>query len=208
MQSFYCDTLELRIHFEPHEIKADQLLKALAERGLTTEPDEDGDVQVAFTCAPSQKTEGLHHAHLNIVLTKNGEGRVVLSYHSGRLHSKTVAAPNTDDCAQWLGSFFKDTVTAHTHVNYTFDDTFTSAVSLDFPLTAPAKELAGAMVSGLAIVLPKNPKMAIIQSGQNEIYIFIRGTAELDPKSFDLFVELNTLTPLVESLVTKVDQSG
>jgi hypothetical protein len=78
-------------------------------------------------------------------------------------------------------------------------------MSLNFPLTSSEKSLAGAVVSGLALILPQDPKTTvIIQSGKNgETYIFLRKTIQLDLKDFSLMSELEQQLTLVETLVKK-----
>jgi len=200
MGDFHCDTFEMRIRFEPHEMNTEAFLKAVADQGISMEPDADGDTEVTLTF-PGDKDA--HHAHLTVNLWKSGRGRAELSYHSSDTEKGAKAPSSADNCAQWLGEFFRDKVTAHVHVNYTFDKLFTTTITLPFPLVTSEKGLAGALVSGLALVFPNDAGSAIIQRVTNETFLFVRQTIQVDLKDFSMFTELERLSELVNNLVVK-----
>jgi hypothetical protein len=205
LERFHCDTFELRLRFDAGEQNVDAFLKALNEKGVKTEPDEDGDREIGFAVASDDETSDEYHAHITVRIWEDGSGRLDLSYHSGEAEKNIEPPPSVSDCARWLGAFFTDELTTHTHVNYTLDKSFNPTMSLNFPLTSSEKSLAGAVVSGLALILPQDPKTTvIIQSGKNgETYIFLRKTIQLDLKDFSLMSELEQQLTLVETLVKK-----
>lgn len=205
MDDFHCNTFEMRVRFKPLEMDVDALLKALAEKGIDTNPDVDGDTKVALTF-PGHK--GTYHAHLEVNLWKSGRGSAGLSYHSGETEKGDHHLASAGNCAQWFGGFFKDTLTAHVHVNYTFDKSYATTVALPFPLVTDDKTLAGAMVSGLALKLPNQTDPTILQRIEDRIFIFLRSTFQVDLAEFDLISELEELSSTVGKLVKKVDQEA
>jgi hypothetical protein len=205
MDVFHCDMFEMRIRFEPHEMNVKAFLEALSEKGIKAEPDEDGDTEISLTFPCADETVSDYHAHLTVNLWKSGRGKLDLSYHRGGTEKGAVSPASVNDCGQWLGSFFTDKVTAHIHVNYTFGKSFAPAITLNFPLVTSDKALAGALVSGLALVFPNDPKSAIIQSGKNETYLFVREVVQMDLKEFSLNQELGNISQTVNNLVKKTD---
>jgi hypothetical protein len=175
-------------------------LAAVKERGVAADTDKDGDTNVSVTFGSKDGASDFH-AHLRVRLRKDNSGRVELSYHSDSFQDKG-AEPYVEDCTRWLAEFFREKVTAHLHVNYTFDEAFTPTVILNFPLVTSEKSLAGALVAGLALVFP-NDKTVIIQSGKSETYIFVRETVQMELRQFSLSGELERLSVMVNSLVKK-----
>jgi hypothetical protein len=205
MDDFHCDTFEMSVRFKPHEMDVDAFLKALAEKGIDAKPDADGDIRVALTFPGDKET---YHAHLEINLWKSGRGRAELGYHSGREKGVKISLSSANSCARWLSAFFKDSLRAHAHVNYTFDKSFATSVSLPFPLVTDESALAGSMVSGLALKLPNQTDPTILQRIDDKIFIFLRNTFQVDLAQFDLTGELEKLSPTVGKLVKKVDQEA
>ena len=202
MGDFHCDTFEMRIRFKPQEMNVEAFLKALAEKEIATSPDADGDTEVTLTFPGDKET---HHAHLMVNLWKSGRGRAELSYHSSGTIKGAAAPSSADNCAQWLGTFFRDKVTAHAHVNYTFDKSFTPTVALPFPLVTPDNVLAGSMVSGLELTLPNESDPTILQRHDDKIFVFLRNTFQLDLVQFNLATELQKLSGTVNKLVKTAD---
>ena len=205
MDDFHCNTFEMSVRFKPREMDVDAFLKALAEKGIDAKPDADGDTRVALTFPGDKET---YHAHLEVKLWKSGRGRAELSYHSGIEKEVKISPSSADNCARWLSTFFKDTLRAHAHVNYTFDKSYATTVALPFPLVTDEKTLAGAMVSGLALKLPGQTNTAILQRIDDKIFIFFRNTFQVDLARFDLISELEKISSTVGKLVKKVDQEA
>jgi len=90
------------------------------------------------------------------------------------------------------------------HINYTFDNSFTTVVPIPFPLVITGP-LAGSLVSGLALMLPNDATTAILQRIDDEIYVFLRRTFEIDLREFNLFAELEKLSTTVSSLIEAVE---
>ncbi|SRR6266404_143550 len=206
LKDFYCDSFELRLKFAAGEMDTEAFLKAFTERGLETEVDEDGDRDV-FLSFGSHEATIAYHAHVRLVLKKDGGGKVNLSYHLGPLEDKNEEPPYVEDSTKWLSGFFKkEKFAANINANYTFDKSFTPVINLPFPLPTSENVLVGALVTGLSLLLPSNgtfKKSVVIQSAEDETYIFFRTEAEIDLNSFDLFSELSALSSVINPLVKK-----
>lgn len=208
---FYIDSFELRLEFSPVEFDSDAFLKAVAERGTKIETHDGGDTDVGFSFGSLDQSV-THHAHLRVRLKKSGSGRAEISYRSGSLEDEKEQPPYIEDCAEWFGGFVKaEKVLAHIHVNYTFDKSFSPVLPLPFPLVTSEKALAGASVTGVALVLPNDEGLSrtvIIQGGAEETFIFLRMDNNIDLKSFDLFSELKTLSGVINPLIKKQESSN
>jgi hypothetical protein len=198
LERFHCDSFEVRLSFDTGDMDVSRFLKAIEERGLSARTEDSGDRDVWLTFG-SHDDAWDYHAHLRVFLRKDDSGRAELSYHPSSYDDKG-SNPFVVDCAQWFGGFLKEPMMAHLHVNYTFGPSFTSAISLNFPLVTSEKPLAGALVSGLALVFP-NERTAIIQSGKDEIYLFVRETTRIDFSTFEPTKEIERLSPFVGNLV-------
>lgn len=205
MQSFHCDTFELQMRFQARTINLDAFLNAVSEKGIHGKPDADGNTKIALVFRGNSETSSNCHAHLTVSVRKSGQARAELTYHSVGTKKAIVPPPSVEDCAQWFGSFLTGEIETHLHIDYTFDESFTPAISLRFPLTTSEKSLAGALVSGLALTLPEAPsRTLIIQSGEEkETYLFIRETTHQSLKDFNLLKELEQRSELVSSIVKK-----
>lgn len=203
MKSFHCDTLELRIQFEIGGLDVDAFLSAVDELGISTESDEDGDREIILIFA-SESNPDDYHAHLTVRVWKDGSGRTEIGYYSGGTET-AVDGVSAENCAQWMGKFFASEVTAHVHINYTFDKSFKPTVNLNFPAPTTEKALAGSIVSGLALIFPTYPgTTAVVQAGENdETYIFLRKTVKAGLTTFRVTEELENTSELVSSLIRK-----
>ncbi len=192
-------------------MEGEAFLKAVTEdRGTSLVTDADGDADVAFSFG-SPDTSIDYHAHMRVFLKKDQSGRLELSFHPGPLEYSQETPPYVDECARWLGGFFKsDRPRTHVHANYSFGKSFAPIIALPYPLTPSEKALAGALVTGLSLLLPNGgaSKSVIIQSAGDETYIFLRRETEIDLKSFDLFAELRFLATEVNSFVRKQEASN
>lgn len=204
MKSFKCDLIEVRFRFKPSEMNIAAFLKAVDEFGVSTEPDEDGDRQIVLIFACDDESND-YHSHVTVSIWSDESGSVEIGYYTGGAERAVPPPLNVANCANWLGEFFTTEVRAHVHLNYTFDKSFVPSVSLNFPLTTTEKGLAGTVVSGLALVFPTYPNItAIIQSGgNNETYLFLRKTVQMNLKDFQVVNELESMSVLVSNLIKK-----
>lgn len=201
MDDFHCDSFEMRIRFQPHEMNVEAFLKALPELGIEAEEDDDGDTDVFTVFSASETSDANYHAHLSVDVKKNGGGDINLTYYSGS-KSRTDSSLNAETCAQWLADFFiEKTITTHLHINYAFGKSFATVIALPFPYITSEAALAGATVSGLALTLPKDNKGAIIQRSDDQTYLFLREGAQMDLQQFNLLGELNRLATSVSMFV-------
>ena len=201
MGDFHCDTFEMRIRFQPHELNVEAFLKALPEHGIEAEKDDDGDTGVFTVFSASETSDANYHAHLSVDVKKDGGGDVNLTYYPGS-KNRTDSSLNAETCAQWLADFFiEKAIATHLHVNYAFDKSFATVIALPFLYITSEAALAGATVSGLALTLPKDNKGAIIQRNDDQTYLFLREGAQIDLQQFNLFGELNKLTTSVSIFV-------
>lgn len=206
MKNFNCDLVELRLWFKPGDIDVAAFLRAVDEIGISTEADDDGDREIILIVGCENESDD-YHAHITVRLWQDERGMVEISYFTGGAEQVVGPPLNVTNCANWLGEFFKSEVKVHVHSNYTFDKSFMPTVSLNFPLMTTEKALAGTIVSGLALVFPSYPNTtAIIQSGQNnETFIFLRKTVQLNLKDFKVISELESMSPLVNTLIKRRD---
>lgn len=206
LKDFYCDSFELHLKFAAGEMDTEAFLKAFTERGLEAEVDEDGDRDVFLSFGSHEATID-YHAHVRLVLKKDNSGKVDMSYHLGPLEDRSELPPYVEDSTKWLSKFFKkEKFAATVNANYNFGKSFTPVINLPFPLPTSENVLVGALVTGLSLLLPNDgtsKKSVVIQSTEDETYIFFRMEAEIDLSNFDLFSELRTLSSVVNPLVKK-----
>jgi len=201
MEDFRCDTLEMRIRFDGENLNVDRLLSALAENKVVAETDEDGDTEVFTVLGASEGSAANYHAHLSVDISEDGSGTVELFYYPGSRH-RTTSSLNAETCAPWLADFFADgTIATHLHVNYTFDNSVKPVITLPFPIAASEPLLAGATVSGVALTLPNDTRGAIIQRTSDQTFLFLRESAQINLREFDLIAELNRLDASVKLFV-------
>lgn len=211
MKDFHCEMLELSLRFSSQDVDQDAFLKAAEIENREEYTDEDGDFAAAVSFgAREQSTD--YHAHMRVRFFKEGEHRIEISYHDSRGEAiEDPKPPYAEDCAQWVGGFFKaGKVQARISASYTFDKSFWPVVSLPFPFTSPEKALAGSVVTGLSILFPKEvPESAVIQMGSDDdTMVFFNTKSELNLKEFDLFDELKRLSFSVNSLVRKQETNN
>ncbi len=208
LEEYHCDTFQLRMQFDTGEMDVERFLEAVSERGIATDADADGVREIELVFGGEEEVEVTCHAHANVRIWKDNSGRVELSYHAGTSVDGLEPPPTLADAPSWLGQFFADKpLTTHIHVNYTFDQSYEPTISLSFPLVASNKQLAGAVVTGLAFTLPTEPKTTVIlQSGAtNQTYLFLRRTIQTQLKEFELNMELQNLTSLVSVVIKKAE---
>jgi hypothetical protein len=213
MDDFQCDMLELNAQFEREVLDEFAFLEAarkLAPDEL--EVDEEGNAEVTLSFGiPDEPLKP--HAHLTVRLNKSGKGTLELRFHNSTIEweseEEKELRPNVYDCAQWLSSFFRgDIVEAHTHAAYIFDDSFTPTISLPFPLVTSEKGLAGSLVMGISLLLPKEQEVAtasIQATPKGTTYLFITSITPTNLKGFNLDTELERLSTSVNTFLKRRD---
>lgn len=207
MEGFHCEMLELSLRFSSEDMDQDAFLKAAGIDNREELTDEDGDFLAAVTFQGHEQGTD-YHAHMRVLFFKDDRNHMIdLRYHQSPPKPTDEEPPYAENCARWLGDFFKvDKVTARISASYTFKS-FSPVISLPFPLISSEKALAGSLVTGLSIVFPREvTESAVIQAGSgDDTTVFFNTRSELNLKEFDLFSELARLSSSVHSLVKQRD---
>ena len=204
MEDFHCDSYDLRLKFSPEEFDKTAFLKVAGIEDESEYLDEDGEFVLRLSFG-SRAKQPKDHAHLQLLIRKDQSGVATLSYHQAGANPVDKSPPNLEDCANWLGSFFKkDEMEMLVNVAYEFGDEFVSTIPLPFPLVASNKALIGLKVTGLSLQYPEDDPIesVILQRSKKEIYLFFHTKAAIRLKEFSLFTELENLNLRVSSLVT------
>lgn len=211
MEGFHCEMLELSLRFSSDDMDQNAFLKAAAVENREEYTNEDGDFVMALTFNEHEESTD-YHAHMRVRFFKDGQNMIDLRYHQSKPRATDEKPPYAEDCAQWLGRFFKvDKVTVRISAAYTFDKSFSPVLSLPFPLISSEKALAGSLVTGLSILFPKEtPESVVIQAGSDDddTTLFFNTKSEVKLKEFDLLGELARLSVSVNSLVKNQENSG
>lgn len=212
MEDFQCESFDIRILFRLQEFDKDAFLKAAKIKDESEYVDEDGDLFLFLSFASRSKPPK-DHAHLRILIHKDGAGEATLSYHQAGKKKVDEKPPHLEDAAKWFGACFRqDTVTARITATYKFGmKEFSTAIPLPFPLVADDKALAGLKVAGLALQYPKDHLIqhVILERLKTRIYLSVRQKATaIKLKKFDLFVELEKQRGTVSSLVREQEKSN
>ena len=213
MEDFHCEMFELYFQFPREEVNEDAFLEAIRHLLADEYTDEEGNVDVAFSFG-SREEEPKLHAHLRVRLRKEKKSRVELSYHRSSMEVEDVQPPYAEDCAQWLGVFFKtEEMDARINAAFTFDKSFSPVFVLPFPFTSPEKALAGALVTGMSLLLPNEDgsDTVIIQKADSDTFIFLNRKTKISLKIFDLSAEVERASTVVRPLVKEQgadDESG
>jgi hypothetical protein len=206
MKDFFCETLELDFRVVPENFDKDAFLadvKDVAERST--------DVHT-YVYGSSTKPDK-QHAHIIVDLHGKKRFRFRITYHSFPGNTQDTRPPYMEDCAQWLGQFFKDEeLQANLRAFYLFDKKFSPVVPLPFPLVAASKQLAGSKVTGLSLRLPLEMgiRRAVIERERekDETSIQIDTNVKVNLRKFALAAQLESLAIVVMTLVSPVDQEG
>lgn len=205
MEGFHCETLELSFRFSSDDMDQDAFLKATGIDNKEEHVDTDGDFAMAATFNEHEETTD-YHAHLSVRFFKDGRTMIDLKYHQSKPRPTDEEPPYAENCAQWLGGFFKkDGITARISASYKFDKSFSPVVGLPFPLISTEKALVGSIVTGLSILFPKEEgaETVIIQAGGDGDHtsLFFNAKSELNLKEFNLIDELARLSVSVSSFM-------
>ncbi len=205
MEGFHCEMLDLSFRFSSEDIDQDAFLKAAGIENKEEYIDQDGDFAMALSFSAREQCTD-YHAHMTVRFFKDGRTMINISYHDSQAEDTDSNPPYAEDCAQWIGNFFKvDKVAARINAAYTFKS-FSPVVNLPFPLISSEKALAGSVVTGLSILFPDYKETATIQVTGDETMIFFNTRSELKLKEFALFNELEKLSASVNSLVKKTGE--
>lgn len=209
MEDFHCEMLELSLSFSSEEMDQDAFLQAAGIENKEEHTDSDGDFAMDLTFGAREESTS-YHAHMRVRFFNDGNNVIRIGYHASRAEAiGDVEPPFVEDCAQWLGGFYKIAkIPARISGTYTFDKSFSPVFSLPFPLISSEKTLAGSLVTGLSILFPKEePESAIIQSTpEDETMVFFNTWSKLDLEKFDLLTELERLSTSVNSLVREQEK--
>lgn len=214
LEEFNCDTFELSFEFKAEDFDKESFEDAIRE-AEDVERYSDDEVEEYGLSFGSPDESLRPHAHLRIKLRKGEKpSRTELSYHGSRMWDADKSLPTVDDCARWLGGFFKAAlIESRKQVGYTFGNTFSSIVPLMFPLATTEKNLVGSYVTGMSLILPPDgvAESAIIQAAKAATVLLLTSRSEVDLNSFDLRSELERLSGVVDTLIRKKeggDSSG
>jgi len=206
MLDFHCEMLELSVRFSSEEFDEPAFLKAAEVDEKEKYIDEDGDFVMNLSFGTRDESSD-YHAHMLILIMRNGKHRIDIRYHDSRIEESNDGAPYAEDCAPWIGSFFKtEKQVARIAAGYEFDSSFSPVISLPFPLVSSEKILAGSLITGLSILFPKESgaENIIIEAGEDGTTgIFLKTRSELKLKEFNLNEELKRLSISVNTLITK-----
>jgi hypothetical protein len=205
MEGFHCEMFELSLWFSSEDMDQEAFLKGAGIDDKEEYTDEDGDFAMGATF--NEHGEGTdYHAHLTVRFFKDGRNMIDLKYHQSLPKATDEGPPYAEDCAQWLGGFFKeDEVPVRISASYKFDQSFSPVVGLPFPLISTEKALAGSIVTGLSILFPKEEgaETVVIQAGGDGAHtsLFFNTKSGLNLKDFNLIDELARLSVSVSSFM-------
>jgi len=205
MEDFHCEMFDLTFRFSVEDFDKDALLKEFNVEDESEYIDEDGDLVFGVSFGERNQSPQ-QHAHLRIIVYKDEskKGQATLNYHQSKVKIEDTRQPYFEECAKWLGGFFKsDEMRGRIYVVYEFEKEFTTTIPLPFPLIASSKGLSGLKVSGLSLQYPENAQIetAFIQKEGEDVFLFLQKKASIKLKEFDLFRELQAISPVVNSLV-------
>lgn len=209
MEDFHCDMFTLDIPITEEGFDKIAFLKEIGVENESEYVDEDGDMSLSLPFA-SRKDPSKQHAHVRIIIYKNKSGTATINYHQTGSIPQEKKPPYLEDCAQWLGEFFKyDDTPAVIYVAYEFEKVFTPTIPLPFPLVTSSKALSGLKVTGLSLTFPQDSPVdtAIVQYESDDVFLFIRKNLEVRLKEFDVYQQLEKLTITVNSLVKRQGKS-
>lgn len=207
MEDFHCDALDVSFDFPTEDFDKARFLDEIGVTHEADHVDADGDLVLRVSLV-SKEDPPKYHAHLRVIIFRDGEASVDLDIHQhGHLKVKKKP-PYLEEAATWLGQFFKaESYDATVDAAYQFDNSFDTVIPLPFPLVASSKRLAGLKVSGLSLDYPDDfpVESAIIQkTGNDGPYLFINeALTEFNFKEFDLIQELRNLQSLVVNTLIK-----
>jgi hypothetical protein len=204
MEEFSCDMFELEFRVRPEQFDKEAFLAEVRKI-------DDRDTDVREYAYGSSLNPDKQHAHIIIDLHRAERFRFRIIYYNHPGDSKDTEPPYMEECAQWLGRFFKnDEIQGTLHALYSFDDQYSPVVPLPFPLVAASAQLAGSKVTGLALQLPveMGVQRAILQRGRkkDETSVQIDAKTKLKLSEFNLTSQLERFAVVVMTLVNPVDK--
>jgi hypothetical protein len=192
------------------DFNKDAFFKSMGVENESEYVDEDGDLLLSISFADREDTPK-QHAHIRISIYSNKVGAVSINYYHTGIKVPDKKPPYLEDCAQWFGGFVKrDEIPAVVNVAYDFEEGFTTTLPLPFPLVASHEALTGLKVTGLSFQYPDGAPIetAIVQREEKKVFLFFHKKAVIKLKEFDLFKELEALTPTVDTLVKRLEKTN
>ncbi len=205
MENLHCDMFELYFQFNLEDIDRDAFLREVNEIEYDELTDDEGNFDIGISFGSREQPPKLH-AHLRVRFFKDKKSRIELSYHRSPMTVDDVKPPYAEECAQWLGGFFKDDkIETRINAAFTFDKSYSPVIPLPFPFVSREKALTGALVMGLSLLIPKDgaDETYVIQKAGDETFIFLNTKTEVSLRSLDLPAEVGKVSVTVNSLVNK-----
>lgn len=204
MQDFFCETLEVEFRVAIEAFDKDAFLADVKNVDL---PDTDiHNLGYGSITSPNKQ-----HAHIIVDLRGEKRVRFRITFHGFPGDTKDTRPPYMEDCAQWLGRFFRvEEISANLRGFYNFEKKFSPIVPLPFPLVAASRQLAGSKVTGLALQLPSEMglRRAIVErdSEKGDTSVQIETSLKVKLREFTIESQLESLAIPVMSLVNPVSQ--
>ncbi|HKC62505.1 MAG TPA: hypothetical protein VKB86_02655 [Pyrinomonadaceae bacterium] len=198
MEDFHCDMVGFDIRFSLEDFDKEALIKDVDAKEM---PDSVYSWSYGSVEKPDEQ-----HASISIKLTENENCRLSLLYIKSERKVQDIRPPYMEDCAQWIGQFFKtDDMPADVQVVYIFDISYSPIFALPFPLITENKELSGTQVTGVSLILPKRAGLerVMIQKGTDSVFLAGTAKTKVNLKSFDLNAQLGKMSSLVMKLLKK-----
>lgn len=202
MEEFFCEIFELQFRVPAEQFDKEAFLSEVQQIDK-----RDSDIR-EYAYGSSTKPDK-QHAHIILDFHRPERYRFRIIYYNFAIDNKDTQPPYMEECAQWLGRFFKDDeVRGNLHVSYFFGDKYSPVVPLPFPLVVSSQELAGSKVVGIALELPAEMgiERAILQRSRKKdgTSIHIDAKTKTRLSEFNLISELERLAVIVTALVTVV----
>ena len=197
LRDFHCESLEIFGQFDPDDFDKAGFVEDVNPPSPTT----------PFSWAFGTREEGKEeHAHISIEFPPEKLGKLRIAYHNGATPSPDVRPPYMEDCAQWLGGFFKpNELRVLLTASYELDNESPGSLALPFPLMAVGGSFVGAMVTGITIDFPKGAAVehAHLEREGESMFVSISTRATLDLKEFDPYAQLKTLEDPLNALLVR-----
>lgn len=212
MDDFNCDMLELNFEFAREALNEPAFLEASRELKAEEYTDDEGVLELTLSFG-SHEEPPKPHAHLTVRMGKEDNVRAEIRFHNSKMEVEGGPFPPYEECTQWFSKFVNtDTIKAHLHAAYIFDESFSRTINLPFPLVTSEKELAGSLVTGISLLLPKEQTVetAVVQStgSRGGTYLFFTASDEISLRDFNLDAELEKLSPSVSNFVKRPDTNA
>lgn len=199
MEDYFCEYLALEFRFSSEDFDKEAFLN-------DAEIEDRSNYSSLFGSLEKPNQE---HASINMRFLKGKKSRLTIVYHKADFEVNDVRPPYMEDCAQWIGQFFKnDEMTVKIRMVFNYNKKYTPIFSLPFPLITESKELSGSMVSGVSIELPLSTRLerAVIQKTEGNTVVIATASDKIKLTSFDLSFELDKRSTPIRKLLKKVGE--